>query len=62
MHLFVVLGTGMLRSRSANVVAGDEALKVVLIWVSLNLPYGHHIHVQNFTVQVCHTMVLNSCL
>ncbi|CAM6041242.1 unnamed protein product [Sphagnum compactum] len=31
--------------------AGDEALKAVLIRVSLNLPYGHSIHVQNFIVQ-----------
>jgi hypothetical protein len=30
---------------------GDEALKVVFIQASLNLPYDHRIHVQNFTVQ-----------
>jgi len=39
------------------VVAGDEALKVVFIQASLNLPYDHRIHVQNFTVQVSLTQV-----
>jgi hypothetical protein len=30
---------------------GDEALKVILIQASLNLPYDHRIYVQNFTAQ-----------
>ncbi len=40
-------------------LAGDEALKVVFIQASLNLPYDHRIHVQNFTVQVSLTKLLN---
>jgi hypothetical protein len=42
--------------------AGDEALKVILIQASLNLPYDHRIYVQNFTAQVSPTNFLNSYL